>query len=719
MSIVSLRYRNEQTRIRWLLGLFFLALAAAWLAASCAIADDNLVQPNDYVIVSDEAEESGGEDRHAPADDPPGDSSADEEPAPKPETPSELPAEEDGATQESEGDDFSADGKSKTDREETGEESTAEEVAPIHEPGSDVPPPVDADAEAEAGSVNHDAATARPAVEGASFKGVVPGITTVDELEKAWGPATQVRKDGTGTQHVHHMKPFKDVVATVVDGKVDTIVLRLEKLVEPSVLVGQLNLEDVEPATIFNAKGQMLGMAFPERGVLFGFAPGTPVQVAQIVIEPINAQPFVTRAEKNWQKRPAEALLDLEYAIEIDPDYDRAHAIQANVFCELGQFDKALASSERALALSPNDAEHRLTHAKILLHQQDFKQAAAVAEKLAGEEKIPALVRAHAQMVWGDALALGQSRAFDQAIQHHTLAIRFAEQTSKKTAGPVRRAARELLMDAHLAIAHDIAWGNWQQKPKVVPKWIDRATAFCDSVIKKDLAGEALRLRVYQQTLHAFAGTKGAPDLTETIDAMNALGRALMADEPSSSRRQMLAWQLGEAMASAMLIAQNQSNPDAATQFGQQALAYFEQSGKVGESWPGRDQTVGKVYYRLGVVQAIDKEEHRKAVAWYDKAVPLLEASAPPSAAGEGGRLGEMFVSMAVSYWESSKRDEAVRLTQQGAKLMEVAVADQAFSKDALAVPYGNLSSMHAKLGNSKQSKQFAEMAAKTGNLLR
>ena len=226
--------------------------------------------------------------------------------------------------------------------------------------------------------------------------------------------------------------------------------------------------------------------------------------------------------------------------------------------------------------------------------------------------------------------------------------------------------AKEILLDSHLSVAQDIAWGNWQKKAEVVPKWIDRADAFCTNLINQDQADESIRFRVYTQSLNAYAGMKDPPDMSETIDTMTKLGRELVEVESLTSRKQMISWCLGEAMANAMLIAQSQGKAESAAQFGQQALAYFEQAGKVGEAWPGRAVTVGKVYFRLGSIQAIDHTDHKKAITWYEKAVPLLEAPMQASANADPGRMGEMFVSIAVSYWETGKRDEAIRLTQQG-----------------------------------------------------
>ena len=662
------------------------------------------VEPEEYLIVSDEGSGASSESKKAD---------------PVNEEPDQIPIEKNDESEAAE---------DQSDDASDSEDGSADEVAPIDEPPPEVPPPNDeptesadkattekpidpkSDTEADSAPDETPATRQRPSVEGASFKGVIPSITTVDELEKAWGPPKEIRKTAAGKQHIHVLKPFKQVIATVVNGKVDTVLIHLDKLFEPKVLTKQLKLDDVEPATIHNGKGQMLGMAFPERGVLFAFATGKPVRVAQIVVEPINSQPFVTRAEEICQSRPTDALIDVEYAIEIDPEYDRAHAVRARILSELGQFDKALISAEKALVLAPHESEQRLTRAKILLHLQDYARTTDDAEKVIGDEKSAAILRAQAQMIWGEVLAAAPSHAFDEAIKHHTEAIKLAEQVSHDSAGPVSQTAKELLVDAHLAVAHDIAWGNWQQKPVVVPKWIDRASAFCDTLPKNK---EAARFRVHEQTLHAYAGMKDAPDVSATIDAMTKLGRKLVKKELNTTRRQVLAWRLGEAMASAIVIAQAQGKPDAATQFGQQALAYFEQSGNIGEHWPARGQIVGKAYYQLGTVNAIDKSEHQKAIVWYNKAVPLLESSAAGSETVDSGRTGEMFVSMAVSYWEAGERKEAVRLTKQGAKLIEAAVADKRLPKAALAVPYGNLASMHAEMGDSNQSKQFTELADK------
>ena len=70
-----------------------------------------------------------------------------------------------------------------------------------------------------------------------------------------------------------------------------------------------------------------------------------------------------------------------------------------------------------------------------------------------------------------------------------------------------------------------------------------------------------------------------------------------------------------------------------------------------GSQVAGRDFILGRLYYRLGAVYAIGRQDHQGAVNWYDKGVMLLENPAPAMAMTNPGKHGEMFTSMAVSYW--------------------------------------------------------------------
>ena len=97
-----------------------------------------------------------------------------------------------------------------------------------------------------------------------------------------------------------------------------------------------------------------------------------------------------------------------------------------------------------------------------------------------------------------------------------------------------------------------------------------------------------------------------------------------------------------------------------ALEFGTLAVSYLEKAGTERARQPGHAYMMGRLYFRIGSIHAIQYKDHGKALPWFDKAVPLLEEPIPDSALADIGRQGETFVSIAVSYWESSRREEAV-----------------------------------------------------------
>ena len=161
------------------------------------------------------------------------------------------------------------------------------------------------------------------------------------------------------------------------------------------------------------------------------------------------------------------------------------------------------------------------------------------------------------------------------------------------------------------------------------------------------------------------------------------------------------------------------SAPEQALQLGKLAMAYFEQGEPSAKNLPTHDYLRGWLCFRMGAILVAERSDHKQAMGWFARAVPLLESPAPASAAVNPGRHGETFVSMAVSYWEVGERREALRLTEQGLKLMERASADGQLAAAALAVPYSNLSRMHELLGDARQAKTYADMATRASAMAR
>ncbi|MBC7352992.1 MAG: hypothetical protein H5U08_11590, partial [Thermogutta sp.] len=94
-----------------------------------------------------------------------------------------------------------------------------------------------------------------------------------------------------------------------------------------------------------------------------------------------------------------------------------------------------------------------------------------------------------------------------------------------------------------------------------------------------------------------------------------------------------------------------------------------------------------------------------EATPYYDKALEHLEAAAGQLDETTTGRLGETYVSMGVSYWETGQKDRAVQLTEKGVQLMEKAVAARRLPESALTVPHSNLKTMREGLSRTARAE--------------
>ena len=163
-------------------------------------------------------------------------------------------------------------------------------------------------------------------VEAATFNGAQPGKTTAKELETLWGkPRESSDIDNETVQQQYSVPPFEQITVTLVNDELTTIMILLDKAFPPEPLANELQLSDITPVQVADEFGEPLGLAFPERGVIFTFAAGHKNRlVAQIILEQIDTQPFVLRAERHARARYRANLADLNFALSVDPDCVRA-----------------------------------------------------------------------------------------------------------------------------------------------------------------------------------------------------------------------------------------------------------------------------------------------------------------------------------------------------------------------------------------------------------
>ena len=510
--------------------------------------------------------------------------------------------------------------------------------------------------------------TGQGKLEAASFNGVTPGVSTVADVEKAWGLPKEIKKQDGLLTHRFSVEPFDRVEVTYSANKVSAVVIRFGKPFPADGVAKQLELTDVRPVLVSNELGEMLGQAYPERGVLFAFEPsndGKPsMKVLQIILEPIERR-AVRAARRNAPRN----------ANEVEPARPRT-----GVEARAGECPGAVAlrpragrqrrtgkggrESGEAVQLEPDNPHYRVTRAQVLGQLGQLVEAMQEAQKAVELAKSRPHVRARALCLLGDLSASGPKPDYRQALNLHTEAINVADELTNDQHPAVRLAAKEVLVDAHLGAAHDIAWGDWKEKEDRVPRWLERAAAAADDLIASEGAGEEQRFRVCTRALAACVGVRGGCDPSVWTRAALHLGQKQIDACHDPIRKAQLQWDLGIALYDALQVFQMRSDHASALKYGEHAIKYLS-SGETKPS-PAMAYLLGRLYFRLGAVHSLREQNHQAATVWFDKAIPLLEKPLPPEAAADTGRHGETFVSMGVSYWEIGQRETGRRADQQG-----------------------------------------------------
>ncbi len=156
----------------------------------------------------------------------------------------------------------------------------------------------------------------------AAFSGVRPGSATLADVQEAWGRPTKVTRHGASVEHVYRVEPASSIEVTFHKDRVVSLVIQLREAFESSVLAEQMELAAFEPVMVENEAGAIVGVAWPERGVSFGFVAGVQSQqVARIVLDVISAEPFLLRAAASSGLDDTACLKDIETVLALAPKH--------------------------------------------------------------------------------------------------------------------------------------------------------------------------------------------------------------------------------------------------------------------------------------------------------------------------------------------------------------------------------------------------------------
>jgi tetratricopeptide (TPR) repeat protein len=558
-------------------------------------------------------------------------------------------------------------------------------------------------------------------IDPASFRGAHPGKTTRAELEANWGPGEVFdREDGTQALW-WKIEPFERVEVTVADDTVASIRIKLAEPVAIGDLARQLEISDLRTVAILDEQGVSIGQVYPERGVILSVKPGTQAANA-IMIEPLDPESFVLRAEGEFDTCSANAVADLLYAIQIDPDHVRAHRMLLAMTSEQGKWTRALQLAEKSATLDPADTWVKVKHGGVLLSLDRPEEARVALEAVLARENNPPLVTAQVHRLLGRAALAGKSPSHQTAVEHFAEAIRRAAPLVARKSTGVPAAAREVLLDAHLGTAEAIAEGTWQQKGRVIPKWITRSEAIVDEFKGTPLEKMVLELQLCRGALAVSAASTEAVEPMPWVKRLLELRDRMGAKVADPWRRRQIDWQVGQALADALAAAQKRGDATDALDNATLTAAYLERGAEHRELTANERKEYGELLFEIGIMHSLQRGDHATAVTWFDQAIPLWENNDAVGRVDDLGRLGESYVSMAISYWQVSRRPDALALSRRGVDLMVAAVNARQLEERALAVAYGNLATMYAEEGDDVRSRTYAEMASRaeaTGTTLR
>ncbi|MBI2477858.1 MAG: hypothetical protein HYV60_04200 [Planctomycetia bacterium] len=191
------------------------------------------------------------------------------------------------------------------------------------------------------------------------------------------------------------------------------------------------------------------------------------------------------------------------------------------------------------------------------------------------------------------------------------------------------------------------------------------------------------------------------------------MGKQLIEASTDTLYKQHIKWELLQANFAALRVEQTHKRFSEALKYAGEAVRLVEEFSQDRVANSEAQYLIGRLYFYLGSIYAINHKDHSEAVRWYERALPHFDDGLPKTDLYDTGIHGERLVSMGVSYWKAELADEAVKLTERGLDLMERATKASLLDQRALIVPYSNLAEMHRAGGRSDEAQDYAAKVAR------
>lgn len=557
-----------------------------------------------------------------------------------------------------------------------------------------------------------------PQVAAAPFRGIVAGQSTRDELVERWGKPSSIQDIPGGKVLTYQQERFDAIEVKVEDGRVELIKAQLNQQSTPERLAAKLRVDRIDSVTIKDEKtGVDIAVVYPEKGLTMLLSgvqqevtPQAPQFVTHLVLQTPDAEVFALRAQSRPEHAYTKRLADLDQAIALDAQNAYAQWLRSGLYLATGQPVKAEADAAAALKLQGTNPNYRLRWCEALAGVARYDEAVLETRKVVDAPETSPLVKAQALALLGNLASLGDAEIAEKAIGFHTTAISLADKLAASNDDAQRRAAKRLLIDSHLAVAVEVSRRSYDDKAEVVAQWIGRASGLTEDFITNEEGSVAMRVVVARRALEALANFKPSNDPGPWVTEAGDAAGEVVTKTDDLLLKNAVHWELGQALTHAMRVAHSRREADRAIGYGKKAIDHLAKGAESGDLRPDAELLVGRLYFHIGAAYAVHKQDHQAALEWYEQAVPLLTTNLPESELVVPRQRGEALVSMGVSYWEQEQHEKAMKLTVDGAEIMQAGVKAKVLDRTAMAVPYGNLATMHSRRGEDDLAKKYATL---------
>lgn len=556
----------------------------------------------------------------------------------------------------------------------------------------------------------------------ASFGGVTAGETTQKDLFARWGQPRKASQTDLGPAYLYSIEGFNHIEVQMyrdADSGID-VVLSVAITFEEPLPVGQVRegladeLQKAKPIMIAAEDGSVLGHVFPEKGVRLIFAPSekpgvTSTMVTRLAIEPIIAEPFVLRAEGYLNDMPEDSREDLESALMLDPENARACWLLAQIELACGNPQEAWELATKAVALDEVQVQYQVFLAKILAQTNNIVRARGLLEELLPECEKYQNVYATALCQLGDSYQLGTNPDYIKASKYHQAAIEVSSKLLNNANPTTRLTAKETFLNAYLGATKDIALGTWANKETTIEKWLTQSKEFIKDpeLTSRKPGTKDFPLRVALTELAVRGEVNKDKDIGPYVQNVLAESKELINLTPDNIQKMKYLWETGLALYNTARISQARGDYDSAIRYCGISVGLVDEAMKNrGESLQDA-YLVSRIKFRLGAMHAIGKKDHEKAVEYYTAVRPRFEMIASKISPEELGSLGDTFITMGVSYWNTGQQEQALTISLQGTKFLEQAVAEKLLSESALVIPYKNISTMYQRLNQTQNAELY------------